>query len=182
MPAAASSQDLELGTPSRRQDPEHSRRQRARSRAGHAVVPVVVFRKNCSCYHIFAWICLDLLSIFAIRGKWWYGNSEYLIATFAIQNWEIERFILAMNMSASKGMKQMPWTLAGVWHLFLPFEAELFMGSGEWISHCHLCQIKLRLSCCHEQVNLERHEAYGMYTCWSTVACASAFRGWGLHG
>ena len=58
--------------------------------------------------------------------------------------YKIERLILAMNRSASKDMKQMPWTLAGVWHLFLPFEADLFMDYGEWISHCHLWQIKLR--------------------------------------
>ena len=58
--------------------------------------------------------------------------------------YKIERLLLAMNRSASKGMKQMPWTLAGVWHLFLPFEAELFMDSWEWITHCHLLQIKLR--------------------------------------
>jgi len=34
-----------------------------------------------------------------------------------------------MNRSASKGMKQISRTLAGVWHMFLPFEVELFMDS-----------------------------------------------------
>ena len=58
--------------------------------------------------------------------------------------YKIERLILAMNRSASKGMKHISRTLAGVWHMFLPFEVELFMDSGEWISHCPLCQIKLR--------------------------------------
>ena len=56
-------------------------------------------------------------------------ESESLIATFSKLNWEIE---------------YLPWTLAGVWHLFLPFEAELFMDSWEWITHCHLSQIKSR--------------------------------------
>ena len=28
-----------------------------------------------------------------------------------------------------KGMKHMPCTLVGVWHMFLPFEAEVFMDS-----------------------------------------------------
>ena len=83
-PAAASSQDPELGTPSRRQDPEPSRRQRARFRAGHAVAPVVVFRQNCSCCHIFAWICLDLLSIFAVRNISLHCLD--LLSIFAVRN------------------------------------------------------------------------------------------------
>ena len=37
--------------------------------------------------------------------------------------------VLAMNRSASKGMKHMPCTFAGVWHMLLPFEAEVFMDS-----------------------------------------------------
>ena len=39
--------------------------------------------------------------------------------------------VLAMNRSASKGMKHMPCTFAGVWHMLLPFEAEVFMDSSE---------------------------------------------------
>ena len=31
--------------------------------------------------------------------------------------------------SASKCMKHMPCTLAGVWHVFMPFEVEVFMDS-----------------------------------------------------
>ena len=37
--------------------------------------------------------------------------------------------VLAMNKSASKGMKHMPCTFARVWHMLLPFEAEVFMDS-----------------------------------------------------
>jgi hypothetical protein len=44
---------------------------------------------------------------------------------------ESERLILAMYRSASKGMKHMPSTLAGVWYMFLPFEVEVFMDSSE---------------------------------------------------
>ena len=77
-----------------------------------------------------------------LRSSWILG-SALLIATFA-NKIESERLTLAMNRSASKGLKYMPWTLAGVWHMFLPFEAKVLMDSWEWITHCHLYQIKLR--------------------------------------
>ena len=92
--------------------------------------------------HVHSLVCDTCFCPSRLRSSWILGSAS-LIATFA-NKIESERLTLAMNRSASKGLKYMPWTLAGVWHMFLPFEAELFMDSGEWINHCHLCHIKLR--------------------------------------